>query len=1836
MRAPLLCAALLSSLSAAATAADSVIVFNELHYHPPASYQAGEWIELHNQMAIDIDLSDWQLTEAIRFRFPEGTIIPAGGYLVIAANPDAVRSATGLATVLGPFSGNLANSGERVELRDLNDRLMDRLDYRDGGDWPVDPDGSGAALAKRDPGTPSDDPALWTSSIVSGGTPGARNFPDTKVISKSLIPLNALWRYDASGTDRGSAWKEPEFDETGWAGLNSASLVGYWPLNGNATATRGSNGVPTGLPTAATDRTGKAGAAVAFSGNTQFFSVPGGGGLNAAAAGTISLWARWNAVTQDADCCGTFGAITSRQANGAFSDTILALNSSNPATARLVWRQSGGPAPILLTSSAAVGSAWRHIAVTFGPDGSTLYLDGVAQGSANGAPMNSNPATPFTIGAWGGDGTGYMNGALDDVAIWDRPLSAAQIAALAAGNRSPMDFANPESAVYFSGDGRLMANDELRITELPSTPVTTYFRRSFQLEDPKARTSLLLDLAADDAAAIYLNGTEIHRHNLPDGPLSFSTLASSPVADTPLLTRIPLPSAALRQGQNTLAVEVHQASPNDSGMVFGAGLTAIIGPDGPQSLPTSSLVINEIAPPGSPWLAELVNRSASPIDAAGYILQRSGAGPDQSWKIPAQSIPPSGFLVVTADQTGFPLAPGDRLFLLHPNADAVADAATAAATGTARFPDGSGPFLNPSTPTRGIPNHVSLSQAIVISEILYHAPPTLETPASGGQPAIPFQRSNEQWIELHNRSSEPVSLAGWRFTSGIDFTFPANASIPAGGYLVVASNPSALASQFPGLNPLGPFSGTLSRSGERITLSDAAGNPADSVHYYDDGSWPETADAGGSSLELRDPRADNDIGSSWAASDESARSSWQTYTYSGIAAASQIGPDTQWREFVIGLLDKGEVLLDDISVTESPAGTPVAMLQNGTFTTDASKWRIIGNHSGTVIDDPDQPGNKVLRLVATGSTDHMSNHAETTFAASRSVVNGRTYQVSFRAKWISGCRQLNTRLYFNRLARTTILTGRSPIGTPGSPNSTATANAGPTLTGLSHSPAVPAPFSPVTVSITATDPDGIGSLILWSRPDGGSWSSQPLTASSSQPHAFTATLPGAAAGTVVQFYVAAADSRGATTNFPAAGPDSRALYEVNDGLAATNGLHNLRLVTLKADADWMHTTINLMSNQRVGASLVYNESVSFYDIGLRLKGSEHSRTTSARLGFNLGFPTEQLFRGIHRSLAIDRSESTGFGQREMLAHQMLNHAGGVPTKYHDLCHVIAPRSEHTGAAELQLARYTDVFLDDQYENGGDGMLFEYELVYQLNATDNGTAEGNKLPAPDSVVGTTIRNMGDDREQYRWTFLIKNNEDRDDYSRIIPWAKWMATTGTTFTNQINTYLDVNQWLRGHAVNVLTGAGDSYGGDGAQHNVQFFARPSDGRILYFPHDMDAFYDANRSIYPNADLNKILAVPAHARTYFGHLLEILDTTYNTAYMTRWANHFGKLLPAQPFSSHLAFIGQRATIVRNAVNSAVSPNIPFSISSNGGADFDVTTSTATLAGTANLAIRSILVNGIAYPVTWTTRSAWSITFPLQTGSNAITIQGIDRSGNPITTATDSITITTTAPPGNLPIRINEWMADNPSPNGYPDPADGQSQDWIELHNPNATDTDISGFTLTDDLTQPAAWAFPQGTTIPAKGFLLIWADGEPSQNTPGNGLHTPFQLSSAGETIALFNAAGLLQHAVTFGPQSRGISEGLFPDGATATPTPMPNPTPRWPNTLAGPLRITAISRSPSATSLSWSSLPGRSYRVDFTDGSSPWQTLFPSIPAASDFTTTSDPTADPRRFYRVQRIE
>lgn len=98
-----------------------------------------------------------------------------------------------------------------------------------------------------------------------------------------------------------------------------------------------------------------------------------------------------------------------------------------------------------------------------------------------------------------------------------------------------------------------------------------------------------------------------------------------------------------------------------------------------------------------------------------------------------------------------------------------------------------------------------------------------------------------------------------------------------------------------------------------------------------------------------------------------------------------------------------------------------------------------------------------------------------------------------------------------------------------------------------------------------------------------------------------------------------------------------------------------------------------------------------------------------------------------------------------------------------------------------------------------------------------------------------------------------------------------------------------------------------------------------------------------------------------------------------------------------------------------------------------------------------------------------------------------------------------------------------------YEDPQ--EARDWIELRNAGATAVSLTGWSLTDNVSQPAKWAFPTGTSIPAGGCLMVMCDLRQEANgaSTANYLHTSFKLEASGGTVALFNGATQVD-AVTY----------------------------------------------------------------------------------------------------------
>ncbi|RLD10966.1 MAG: hypothetical protein DRI44_04710 [Chlamydiae bacterium] len=1527
--------------------ADSVLVFNEIMYYPVSvsNETVSEWIELHNQMAVDLDVSEWKISNGIDFTFPIGSVIPGGGYAVIAASPSVLESQTGLTNVYGPFLGKLSNSGETLRLLNNSGRLMDKVSYGDSNEWPVEADGSGASLSKIKSDSASKPAENWSASSQIGGTPGVENSG-----TLAALPAGLLFNEIMSASSGINFWLEIKN-----AGTNDIQLANYQIRCSSATS-------------------------------NYVFSAE------------IIPVGELKVITNDE--LGFIPLDNDKLFLYSSDGTVI---DGKKVTNKLRGKSSDGRwlYPSIETPNAEnLFSFHDEIVIN-----EIMYHH---QPEYEVQPEEQkNMFIPIT-GNWKYDDSG------DDLGTaWRVP--------------SYNDSGWSSGAALLYNDPDPMPAPKNTLIQKDNTRTTFYFRTTFDFNGSTNDLELYLHPVIDDGAVFYLNGTEIYRFNMPAGEIHATTYAASTIVNAQYTGPYLISPTALVQGENVLAVEVHQWGASSSDVVFGMEL---------------------------------------------YSITNTTTGKD-------------------------------------------------------------------------------------------------------------FSENSEQWIEFYNRGTSTVDISNWKISDAVDFLFPSNTLVAAGEYFVVANDAAALSQKFPSARILGNFSGKLSHKDENILLKDNNGNPADEVHYYDSFPWAEYPDGDGASLELRDPYADSSKPEVWAASDESSKSSWQEISYK--MTAGQVGGPSYWNEFLMGLLQGGEVLVDDVSVIENPDTAPVQVIQNGTFDTGINHWRINGTHAKSyVTDDPDSPGNKVLRLVASYASGHSYNHAETTFAGNRAINANNEYEISLRARWVIGSPRFRSWIYFNRCAKTTILDVVEKNGTPGAQNSRYENNIGPTFSEMKHSPAVPNPNQKVLVSVRANDNDGIKSCTLFWSYAGGGWSVIPMTLNSAD--IYSALIPGTAMDSIIQFYIQAVDNLNCTSFYPAAGADSRAFYQVQDYRATTLSVHNFRVIMLPADCTRMYDGANVLNNDYERGTIIYDETQVFYNVKVRIKGN--ITRYGGLPGHKFLFPADNLFRGVHKMVMSDPngrlmglSRGIGHSQEEILLKHIANRAGGIYSQYDDLMHIIIrmPGGIQTHKSLLMMGRFTPDYFDSYFQNGGKQPLYKYEYVYALNKLANPSdPESIKIkPKGPFVSGIgDIYNLGDDKETYRWFFLIKNGRTEDDYSPLMELCKTFSMPVAEIEKAAPEILDEDQWMRNFAFLSLGCVFDTYN-FGSSHNNMIYKRPTDGKLLVLPIDMDwAFEPSNRWRgvdaplwganavygYNKYNLGKVIEIPRNLRLLYGHFKDIIDKAYNPDYMQRWATHYYSLLQnLSPYSFDCVvdFIRER----RNFVLSQLPAEIPFRITTNEGNDFTTDESEIDLSGNAWINVKNIRQkdNPIELNVNWSTVSNWTAKIKLSSGTNYVVIQGFDFSGN--IAETDTITIISTVPPEEKGFAINEFLAINSTVitdefGGY--------DDWIELYNAGTNSQTTAGLFLTDSLSLPTKWELPITNILPG-GFLLIWADNETNQGP----FHAPFKLNGNGEEIGLYDDSTSAIHTIIYGPQSEDISSGLYPDGifndvVLLSPTPLTN------NALPEPVSI------------------------------------------------------------------
>ena len=188
---------------------------------------------------------------------------------------------------------------------------------------------------------------------------------------------------------------------------------------------------------------------------------------------------------------------------------------------------------------------------------------------------------------------------------------------------------------------------------------------------------------------------------------------------------------------------------------------------------------------------------------------------------------------------------------------------------------------------------------------------------------------------------------------------------------------------------------------------------------------------------------------------------------------------------------------------------------------------------------------------------------------------------------------------------------------------------------------------------------------------------------------------------------------------------------------------------------------------------------------MRAAGTHRLGGQLYRLTFSPTIFPRRPRRDFARRLGERQSALSEQRQDEILVDQIFNHAGGgLASNYDDLAYVIVATSRRTRHGILQLARYSNDFLDESFANGSDGNLFEYEIIYYQTKTVDGNAESLKsFPSATRRSARRMTNLRKRQGKYRWNYAAsRTTATRTITANSSPWPRRSASRAN-FLNTI---------------------------------------------------------------------------------------------------------------------------------------------------------------------------------------------------------------------------------------------------------------------------------------------------------------------------------------------------------------------------------------------------------------------------------------------------------------------
>ncbi|PYI83082.1 MAG: hypothetical protein DME26_15770, partial [Verrucomicrobia bacterium] len=1021
--------------------------------------------------------------------------------------------------------------------------------------------------------------------------------------------------------------------------------------------------------------------------------------------------------------------------------------------------------------------------------------------------------------------------------------------------------------------------------------------------------------------------------------------------------------------------------------------------------------------------------------------------------------------------------------------------------------------------TPGTNNAAIRVSDVVINEIMYH-------PIS--------EDADDEFVELHNRSANSISLAGWKLSDAITFTFPTNAVIPPNGYLVVAHDAVRLMTNYANLNPantLGNFAGTLSDRGDRLALTmpdlvvtfqtnnnvvTATTNlihiTVDEETYGTGGRWGKWSDGGGSSLERVDPHSDGRLAPHWADSDETAKSGWVNIEFTGVLDNGNGTADS----LQIFLQGAGECLIDDVEVSVQGGAN---LVPNSTFEDTVTNWFFQGTHDRSAIELAEGfNSSRSLHIRASGRGDTGANRIRTPLTTTLS--SGTIATLRAKARWLSGNPEILLRLHGNWIeAPGYTLNTRQP-GTPGARNSRAVANVGPAIYNVSHTPVLPTSGQAVTVTASVDDPDGVSSVALNYRID-------PAATPTSIPMVYngagfySATIPGQVSGTRLAFSLTATDNNliSATATFPSDAPNRECL--IRFGEASPSGIYGAYHLWITQATLNRWATREKNSNEPLDATFAYGNYRVVYNIGALYSGSPwhtpgYSSPTGNMCDYVLNFPSDDRLLGAEDFVmaSVGNLGSDDTGQREQTSF-WIGYQLGTPYNYRRFVRMYVNGLQRGTIFEDSQQPSADVVKEWFADNPG-GDLHKIEDWFEFDTTGD-----NKLFNVDATLQNFTTTGGTKKmARYRWNWRKRAVSDSaNGYTNLFALVDAVNASGSAaYTAQVEALVDVDEWVRIIAMEHIVGNWDSYGFSRGKNMYAY--KPVNDRWRLFPWDIDFTLGlgdpATAAILPteigvnDSVISRFLQHPPFFRTYLRALQDavngpLLSTRVNPLLESKYNSLVANGIAVSSPTAAESYIASRRSSI---ISKLATVSAPFALTSNNGNDFSTNRNLVILSGTAPFTVKTIAVNGISYPITWTSITNWTLRYSLSSGNNPLALQGFDNTG-PVSGAATAITINYTGVT-ELPqdkLVINEIM--------YNPPVSQAS--YVEIYNASTANAfDLSGYRL-----DGTGFNFTDGTVIEPGAYVVVVKDRQVFAATYGNSTAVvgefPATLSNNRDTIKL-----------------------------------------------------------------------------------------------------------------------